>query len=100
MVELKFSEIQKVMEMMDDYMNLTVSWNPRVCGITYDPQRDYEFEFAIKEAGSYSLYVKNWEIYNSNAEKCIDVMRKAYDDCPDMMAAIDRFEEKWKVYKK
>ena len=95
-----FPEFQKVMEMMDDYMNLAISWDPRVCGITYDPQREYEFEFTIKEATRpYTLYIKNWEIYNSNAEKCIDVMRSAFDDSPDMMAAIDRFEKKWKVYK-
>ena len=96
---MKFSELQKVIEMMDDYMCLVISYNPEVCGITYHPEK--EFEFLIGENGNtYPLFVKNWEIYNRNGDKCIEIMRNAYDTFSDMMAAINRFEEKWKAYKK
>lgn len=96
-----FSEFQKVMEMMNDYMSLVISLGAKVCGITYDSRKYYEFEFVIEESGTiYSLFVKNWEIYNINGNKCIDIMRDAYDTFPDMISKIEKFEKKWKIYKK
>ena len=94
-----FSEFQKVMEMMDDYMQLTISYDYQVQNITYDLEKEFMFEIT-ESRNNFFLYVKNWEIYNSNGEKCIDVMRSAYDDCPDILVAIDRFEEKWSDFRK
>ena len=50
-----FSEFQKVMEMMDDYMSLVISLGAKVCGITYDSRKYYEFEFVIEESGTIYL---------------------------------------------
>ena len=40
------------------------------------------------------------ELYKTvDCLKNIKIMRNAYDIFPDMMAAIEKFEEKWKIYR-
>lgn len=71
-----------------------VSNDYKVQRILYTQKNGFEFEFM--EAGdTYTLYVRDGEIFTEDGQKCIETMKSAYTDCPDILQAINAFENKW-----
>lgn len=88
-----FSELSYIMLMMKDYMDMVCA-DYKIIRILYTQQKGFEFVF-MEFSDTYTLYVKDWEILTEDGQKCIELMKSAYDNCPDMLHAIDIFENKW-----
>lgn len=81
------------MLMMKDYMDM-VSADYKIIRILYTQQKGFEFVF-MENGDTYTLYVKDWQIFTEDGQNCIDLMKSVYDNSPDMLQAIDAFENKW-----
>lgn len=92
-------KLSKIVEMMEEYMDMCSSPSYKINSITF--QSDYSYKFNITEylCEPYDLYVNEDGIIFNDKEckiQTLDNMKSAYDYDKEILDEINEFEKKWR----